>query len=332
LADLQAMTGVPTLAYANPPEWLSGGFWAELLAFSLLNPPTGWDGDLVARVMPDAGLARKETIVQAAVAAEGFPTPAVRGWSGPVSRVGRAFMIMDRARGAPLLSGLGGIGVVAAMPRLVRRIPDALAISMARLHALDPEPVRDQLRDVPDVATSVLGLLHGLRTWAGRCRRVDLADAAGWLINHPPPVAPDVVCHGDLHPFNLLAEGDAEPAVLDWSAAVLAPRTYDVAFTSLLLSEPPIAVSGPLRPLVRATGRRLARRFVRVYEQHSNVTINIDEQRWYQAAVCLRALVEVAGWVNDGVVEARQGHPWLVSGGAFATRLSLATSVSVKPR
>ena len=89
--------------------------------------------------MPDPGSARKETIVQRAVAAAGFPTPFVRAAGGPDDGLGVAFMVMDRAPGGPALSGLDGLSP-AAVPRLLRQIPDLLATSMARLHALDPGP------------------------------------------------------------------------------------------------------------------------------------------------------------------------------------------------
>jgi len=35
-----------------------------------------------------------------------------------------------------------------------------------------------------------------------------LTRAARWLAGHPPAPAADVICHGDLHPFNLLADAD----------------------------------------------------------------------------------------------------------------------------
>ncbi len=47
--------------------------------------------------------------------------------------------------------------------------------------------------------------------------------------------------------------------------------------------------------------------------------------------VCLRALVEVAGW-DEPERERRSGHPWLVSGPAFASRLSKLTGSPVRPR
>ena len=101
---------------------MRGGFWAELFAFSLANPPAGWPAELVARLMPDPGSARKETIVQRAVAAAGFPTPIVRAAGSPDDGLGLAFMVMDRAPGGPALSGLDGLSP-AAVPRLLRADP-----------------------------------------------------------------------------------------------------------------------------------------------------------------------------------------------------------------
>jgi aminoglycoside phosphotransferase (APT) family kinase protein len=335
LAVIRDATSVPTLAYARPPEPLTGGFWAELLAFSLVQPPQGWPRDLVARIMPEALVARKETIVQAAVSAAGFPTPAVRASGGQGSGLGRAYMVMDLASGTPLLPSLSGTAALTAGLRLASRLPETLASTMAGLHQLDPGPVRDQLRDLlfhaPAAPVTLSGLLDVLAGMAAEYQRADLTDATRWLIGHPPQPAPEVICHGDLHPFNLLANG-TRVTVLDWSAALLAPRAYDVAFTSLMLSEPPLEVPDPLRRLVRWMGHQLARRFVRRYQVHARVAVGADELRWYQAVVCLRILVEVAGWVNREELGERAGHPWLVSGPAIAARLSAITGAAALPR
>jgi hypothetical protein len=79
-------------------------------------------------------------------------------------------------------------------------------------------------------------------------------------------------------------------------------------------------------------GRILARRFVRCYQHRTGATIAVSELRWYQGVVCLGALVEVAGWVDQGVADARAGYPWLVSGPAFAGRLAAFTGVPVRAR
>jgi aminoglycoside phosphotransferase (APT) family kinase protein len=328
---LRSATGRPDLDYDRQPEPMQGGFWAELFSFSLANPPEGWPAELVARLMPDPRTARKETIVQSAVAAAGFPTPVVRASGGPDCGLGLAFMVMDRAAGRPALSGLDGAPTPAAVRRLLRQIPELLAGSMARLHALDPDLVRSELEQVRGTPVTVAGLVSALAGLAADFGRPDLVGAARWLTDNPPAPTPDVICHGDLHPFNLLADGD-RVTVLDWSNSLLAPRAYDAAFTTVLLSEPPLRVPGWQRPLILMAGRLMARRFVRGYQQRSAVTIEPGELRWHQAVVCLRALMEVASWVHQGVVGEHAGHPWLLCGPAFARRLAALTGAPVRAR
>jgi len=189
--------------------------------------------------------------------------------------------------------------------------------------------VRGELEQVRGVPVSVAGLVSMLAQFAAEFGRPDLVGAARWLTDHPPAPAPDVICHGDLHPFNLLADGD-RVTVLDWSTALLAPRAHDVAFTSLLLSEPALRVPRWQRPLVRVFGKLLARRFVRSYQRQTTVTVEPGELRWHQAVVCLRALVEAASWVHQGAVGAHAAHPWLISGPAFARHLTTLTGAPVR--
>jgi aminoglycoside phosphotransferase (APT) family kinase protein len=330
LAVLQSVSGSPDLAYSRPPVRMTGGFWAQLLAFSLAEPPEDWPHDLVARIMPEAFTARKETVIQQGVAAAGFPTPFVRAAGGADDGLGQAFMVMDRAPGAPLLSGLTLAGALGRGPALFGEIPALLASTMARLHALDPEPVRRQL-DGTDVAiVSVGSMLTVMGQLATEFERPDLARAAQWLIDHPARPEPDVICHGDLHPFNLLRDG-TRVTLLDWSTALLGPRTYDVAFTCLTLSEAALQAPGLLRPAVRWMGRAMAARFRRGYQRSTGIVIDNADLAWHQAAVCLRSLVEVAGWTHSGQRDEHPGHPWITAGPALAARLAAATGVPVGP-
>jgi hypothetical protein len=50
---------------------------------------------------------------------------------------------------------------------------------------------------------------------------------------------------------------------------------------------------------------------------------------WYQAAVRLRALLEVSAWTHSGQQDSRGGHPWQASAPAFAARLTAVTGVRV---
>jgi aminoglycoside phosphotransferase (APT) family kinase protein len=328
LTVLRFVTAAPALAYSRAPVRLTGGFWAELFAFSLVQPPEGWPRDLVVRVMPSADTARRETAIQRAVAAAGFPTPVVRAAGGPDDGLGNAFMIMDRAPGTPLLSGLSITGALRRGRALFGEIPKLLASTMAHLHALDPELVRGQLVATGATIVSISSMLAVIRERAADFGRPDLAQAAQWLIDHPAHPSPDVICHGDLHPFNLLFDG-SRVTLLDWSTGLLASRSYDVACTSLALSEAALEVPGWLRPGVRWIGRRMAGRFCRSYERSSGIVIDQAELAWHQAVLCLRALVEMSGWTHAGQEGAHRDHPWLASGSAFAARLSAATGVAV---
>ncbi len=330
---LRAVTGRPALDFDGALEPLTGGFWAELISFRLRGGPVGWDGPLVARIMPEPATAAKETAFQAEVAAEGFPTPAVHAAGGPEVGVdGRAYMVMDLAAGRPMLSGLDGVGALALLPSLARRLPVTLADVLARLHRLDPTVVERRLDAAGIARPGQEAMLVSLVDTAERWGRDDLVAAAWWLQAHPPAPEPVVVCHGDLHPFNVLVDDIGSVTVLDWSAALLAPATYDLGFTSLVLAEPPLLAPSPLRPLVRAAGQALSRRFIRAYERAAARPVDSDSLRWQQAVVCLRALVEAAGWVAAGTIDDRGGHPWVIAGPAFARRLRAMTGAAVTPR
>jgi len=331
LAVLRRASG-SDVEYEVPPTSLAGGFWAQLVRFRLRGAPAGWGGELVARVMPDSWIAAKETAIQEAVAAQGYPTPAVHLAGGPDDGLGQAFMIMDLAPGRPMLTGLSGVGAVAALPRLARQLPEVLADSLIRLHRLDPTPVRGRLASTGTYVSGMDQVVTSLGETAETLGRADLSAVASWLATHRPLHEPAVICHGDLHPFNVLVDTEGSITVLDWSAALLAPAAYDVAFTGLILAEPPVAVPRPLRPVVRVAGRFLARRFRRNYRRLSGTELDDHSLRWHEGVVCLRALVEVAGWVAADQVSERTGYPWLVSGAVFATRLHALTGVAVRSR
>jgi len=331
LAVLRRASG-SDVEYDVPPTSLAGGFWAQLVRFRLRGAPAGWGGELVARVMPDAWIAAKETAIQEAVADTGYRTPAVHLAGGPDDGLGQAFMIMDLAPGRPMLTGLSGVGAIAALPRLARQLPEVLADSLIRLHRLDPTPVRERLASTGTYVSGMDQVVTSLGETAEMLGRTDLTAVASWLATHRPLHEPEVICHGDLHPFNVLVDSEGSITVLDWSAALLAPAAYDLAFTGLTLAEPPVAVPRPLRPLVRVAGRFLARRFRRSYRRLSGTDLDDHSLRWHEGVVCLRALVEVAGWVAADQVSERKGHPWLVCGPAFATRLHALTGVAVRSR
>ena len=328
LEILRSRTGRADLEYEVAPTNLTGGFWAELFSFRLRESPDGWPRDLVARLMPDPVMAAKETVFQSEVADQGFPTPSVRMSGDQDAGLGRAFMIMDLVDGGPLLRGLSGVSALLRLPKIARGIPDSLAVAMVHLHSLSPGKVRTRLDG--DRAIGVGDVLAQFSLAAERNGRKDLVAAADWLQTDQPERTRDVICHGDLHPFNLL-RGEGGITVVDWSAAIIGPPEYDAAFTSLVLAEPPLVVPKALALVVRGGGRWLSRRFLRQYDERAPVPLDARRLAWNQGLICLRALTEVSSWVEGGTLRERRGHPWVIAGPAFARRLRELTGIAVAP-
>jgi aminoglycoside phosphotransferase (APT) family kinase protein len=303
LAALRRHTNQPTMGWAVPPAPLAGGFWAEMYAVQVSDPPPELEGRLVARIMPDPDTAAFETAVQRHLTRCRFPAASIRCADGPSSDLDRAWSLMDFAAGQPLLSGLRASTAIKQAPTLLRRLPDLLADAASTLHhcrldGLDSELVGLTSRlDIHD-------FLQRIAAHADAIGRHDLALTAKRLAR----TAPDsrVICHGDLHPFNLLVDGDRW-TLIDWSSAVVADPHYDLAFTTLMLANSPLGGPAPIRAVTRMIGRRVAERFLRTYEQRTGRSVDAVRLAWGRRAHALRAVVEIATWdANDHL-----GHPWL---------------------
>jgi aminoglycoside phosphotransferase (APT) family kinase protein len=208
-----------------------------------------------------------------------------------------------------------------------------LADVQARLHALDTAPV---LR-----AAAASGLDPASLTFAGhlaqldaRIRRHDLAGlrpAMDWVLaRRPPPEGREVLCHGDLHPQNLLLDGKAITGVLDWPNAVIAHPAADVAATRLILELTPIDVIGvppPLRLAVAGARRVLVRMYLAAWRRRGGPAP--ERLAYHEAAAAMRWLVSAA--------EARLGlmgePPGVLWASAFAELLAarFAKVSGVKP-
>ncbi len=313
LAALRQHTGIEHLAWATPPEPLTGGFWAEMYIVELADPPTPLAGRLVARIMPDPSIAAFETAVHRHVHGCGVPVPAVRAASGPTTELDRAWVLMDLAPGRPLLSGLSATSVIGQAPTLIRRLPDLLAEAAARLHRCPVDGI-----DVADHA-GVGAFLERIAAQARLIERPDLAATAERLAAQAP--ARQVLCHGDLHPFNLLVD-HGRWTLIDWSAAVIADPHYDLAFTTLMLANPPLGGPAPVRAAARALGKRIADRFLRTYADHSGNVIDDDLLGWGRSVHSLRAVVELSTWESQDRLDAHRGHPWIALRPTFEAQLS----------
>jgi len=307
LEHLRRQFHLPDLRLDGPPMRLSGGFWAEMWTLPL---NSGLPSRVVLRLAPDADLAAWETTLQASVAEQGYPTPVVRASDFTPSAGMRAWCVMDHADGAPILGGLSGLRALAALPRLATGLPNTLAHAAADLHRLDPEPIEAALAQATDRAIGVDGLLDHYLTRARELNDAQLRRALEGLARSQPNPKLRVVCHGDLHPFNILINND-RMTVLDWTAGQVAHPAYDLAFTHMLLANPPLDAPKPLRPIINAAARRIANRFIATYRKIGPHPVDPATFDWYRNLHGCRVLTDLAGWRAAGELDAHPGHPWL---------------------
>lgn len=119
-----------------------------------------------------------------------------------------------------------------------------------------------------------------------------------------------MICHGDLHPFNLLIDS-GRGTILDWSTAVIADPHYNLGFTTLMLANPPLGGPAPVRAITRTVGRRIAQRFLDTYTRLSGSTVDPERLAWGRTVHALRAITELATWEYQVRTDAHRGHPWL---------------------
>jgi aminoglycoside phosphotransferase (APT) family kinase protein len=327
---VEALRGAwPQVGLLDEPQPVTGGQWATIRRLCITGTPAGVSGDLVLRVAPHPEMAAKEQAVQEAMARAGLPTPRIH-LTGPAGGpLQHAWTLMDLAPGAPLLADLDGVSALGRLPQILARLPRQLADTMASIHRLDPNPILDRVRaDAPSVAFTIDELWPHLHAGATAAARPDLTDAIRRLADTQPPPDDLVVCHGDLHPLNLLAAGP-RLTIIDWTGAIVAPPAFDVAFTRLLLRHPPLAMPSALRPAINAGAAVLARRFIHRY-QRANPSADLTHLDWYTALHAARILTDHATWTRTDDPRAEH-HPWHLVAPDAAHALRHATGVDVRP-
>lgn len=286
---------------------LSGGYWAAMYRLRLTDQPTGIPPDVVFRIAPDAAMGAKELAVHRALADQGCPTPPIR-LAGTLD-TGEVWSVMDHVAGRSPLDGLNGLAALRQAPRLLRQLPDQLATVAAALHGLDPWPATDAVRAAaPTVVWDIADLLDHYAAAATALGLDDVAAGTGRLARRRPPAGPAVICHGDLHPFNLIIGDDATVTLIDWTGAIPAEPTYDLAFTSLLLANPPLDGPAPVRAAARRAGALLSRRFISRYRTLRPDT-DLDSLDWYRALHSARLLIE-AETIATRPGNAAANHPF----------------------
>jgi aminoglycoside phosphotransferase (APT) family kinase protein len=291
IAHLRHVLAAPQLELAEAPEPLGGGFDTEIYTVRLREAPANFAGPLVLRVLRahhDPALVLREHAIQNAVAEQGYPAPRVVHAAVDPGALGAPFLLMTRLPGVPLL---------AARPLGMDR---PLVDAQLRLHALDPAPL---VRALGDVITFD-GYLARFQRRIEQAELEGLQGVARWLHEHRPQAAtPPVICHGDLHPQNVLVEGGRVSGVVDWTNTVVADPAFDVGSTHMILRFVPAGLAslpGPLRWLARVGQPILATRYRAGYRRRRPIAA--ERLAYYEVAAILRALVRA------GEVRRRAGH------------------------
>ena len=286
--------GRPSLDFAERPVAVTGGFDTQIFAFRLTGAPPAYNGPLILRLLAahhDPSRALRERAIQNALAAHGYPAPRVLLASADSTPLGGAFLIMERLDGQPL-------------PKVsIRVMARVVAELQARLHDLDAVAfLRAVTRQGLDPKSFTFdAYLAQLADRASRRRLDGLTPGLEWLARGRPP-RPELraVCHGDLHPYNILMADGRVTGVLDWPHAIVADPAFDVATTLVILQLVPMELAGlarPLRWLATAARPLLVGGYLRHYRRRR--LVDREKLAYYEAAACMKALVR-AGELRGG--------------------------------
>lgn len=289
LAYLRARLSEPTLAYAELPAQLTGGYDTAVYAFRLGGASGEFGRPLILRVFPSTrarGRPQFESAVQNALADGGYPAPRVLLVEPETHVGGGPFIVMERVR---------GVTIDRSLPAALFRLPGWLAGAQARLHELDPDPLLRALRDAGVGADFITfdGWLSAVE------RRIDgssglsaLRPGLEWLrAERPPPPERLAICHCDFHPSNVLVENGAVTGVVDWAMVRIADPALDVGITIVTMTMGPMEIPRLLERPASLLRRYLGRRYLSAYRQHRPV----EERRvrYYAAFRCFAAMSRV---------------------------------------
>ncbi|MFT3728538.1 MAG: phosphotransferase [Terricaulis sp.] len=277
-AYLRARSGDQDLAYAQPLVELTGGFDANIFSFSLHTADLSLSGPLVLRLFdlerPPA-LARKEAAVQNALAAMGYPAPHITIQESDSDVLGGAFLIMPRLGGQHLAAAFSRLSrerhsvswVIGAMLEIMRECRDIWDDAQQRLHALDPDDflARIEAAGLSRQNFSVDAELARFKAKIPSEYAAAFAPGFAWLEQNKPPVEERAICHGDLQPLNVLADGAELSGVLDWGATVVGHPAVDYGAVLAIMATAPTPGPWMTRPLIRLLMNKLARDHARPY-------------------------------------------------------------------
>jgi aminoglycoside phosphotransferase (APT) family kinase protein len=292
---LRARLGLPRLDYSESPASVSGGFDTRVFTFRLSGAPGAYEGPLVLRLLgarDNPARALREAVTQNTLADLGYPAPRSLLAVADGAPLGGPFLVMERLPGEALTRA-GVFRMRRILLHMQQRLHDLDADVLLR--ALEREDLASVAAGGPPLGRETMTLGGQLAQLGGRVARgrLDgLAQGMAWLVEHRPagPARP-VICHGDLHPSNILVSGTVVTGVVDWPNAVVADAAYDVAATRTIMRLAPLevqAVPGAVRWLIRGLRPVMVSRYLAGYRRRR--PLDPGALAYYEALACMRQL------------------------------------------
>jgi aminoglycoside phosphotransferase (APT) family kinase protein len=229
-------------------------------------------------------LAQREAAVQGWCADHGYAAPRVLVVLEPGDPLEVPAQVMERVPGTSMLAAM------TSRPWRTGALLDRLAALHLQLHALEPDgwpghgvevSLADRRLSMP---RAYVPQLDDPELTAALDRAEDIALTLG--TDHPS------VCHGDLHPLNVMVDGPRS-SVIDWTDAALGDRHGDVSRTHLLFHVAAIAATSAVqRSVLRRAGPWMSRRFLRAYE--AGHPLDADRLRRWEALHLVHGWTQVA--------------------------------------
>jgi len=266
----------PKVEYGEPLTRLEGGFDTSIYKFRLNGVQEELAKPLILRLFPDyrgPEDAVRESVVQNALAARGFPVPREYFTCTDKSILGGVFLIMDFIEGENMLAAI------------FNTFPERLGELHAALHKIDAEPIIKVLGE-KGISEQQLRLdtRYGWLNEAAQNDCLWLGEGVAWLLENRPPEPKRLsICHGDFHPMNILVKDGEVSGVIDWPGFKIADPVSDMAFTITLT-----AIHGG-QILSQSEIEYITERYVNSYLKQRPVSIeHIPYYRVLRCAIALR--------------------------------------------
>lgn len=213
-----------------------------------------WEDGQVLRLLRQPDAMRQlewESIAMRAAASAGVSVPAV---FGTTTVEGRPGLIMERIDGPDMLT------LIAKQPQLLPKAARIFGELLAQLHeTVAPETIPE--------------LRPRMEQRIGSSDRVPkhLAEFAVSTLQELPDG--DRICHGDLHPANVLWVDGERQVIIDWTGVSRGDATADFVRTDLMirLGDPPPGAMIMIRLLTLVARGYLRRQYTKEYKKHRSL-------------------------------------------------------------